>query len=69
MMAELDQVPLWPRGGRWGERRASDGADGRKRVFVLLRVWGELALQHASHPDALSHHSRLSLNPENQITG
>ena len=31
MMAELDQVPLLPRGGRWGERRASDGADGRKR--------------------------------------
>ena len=29
LMAELDQVPLWPRGGRWGERRASDGADGR----------------------------------------
>ena len=37
MMAGLDQVPIWPRGGRWGERRASDGADGRKRVFVFLR--------------------------------
>ena len=48
MMAELDQVPLWPRGGRWGERRASDGADGRKRVFAFVPVWIELALQQAT---------------------
>ena len=37
MMAGLDQVPLWPRDGRWGEWRASDGADGPKAVFVFLR--------------------------------
>ena len=39
MMDGLDQVPLWPRDGRWGERRASDGADGPKAVFVFVGVW------------------------------
>ena len=52
MMAELDQVPLWPRGGRWGERRASDGADGPKAVFVFVPVLRQLGLQPARHARA-----------------
>ena len=42
MMDGLDQVPLWPRDGRWGERRASDGADGPKAGFRFPALLGEL---------------------------
>ena len=61
MMAELDQVPLWPRGGRWGERRASDGADGPKAVFRFHVAFGDSWVWGYNQPLSLAPDGTCSL--------